>query len=76
VSPLTNVAAVLAVDPDQAKPGLVAFLVVLGLALALFFLLRSLAKHLGRINVDADQPGPRPEPDPRRDPQRGDDSTG
>ncbi len=43
-----------AVDPDTAKPGLVGFLVVMAMAVALFFLLRSLAKHLRRVDVDRD----------------------
>ena len=45
---------VLSVDESHVRPGLVAFLVVLGMAVALFFLLRSMAKHLRRIDVDRD----------------------
>ena len=45
---------VLTVDESQVRPGLVAFLVVLAMAVALFFLLRSMAKHLRRIDVDRD----------------------
>ncbi len=44
----------LAVDADTARPGLVGFLVVLAMAVALYFLLRSLAKHLRRVDVDRD----------------------
>ncbi len=42
---------VLAVEDDQVKPGLVGFLVVVGMAVALYFLLRSMAKHLRRVDV-------------------------
>jgi len=50
----------LSVEESQAQPGLVAFLVVLGMAVALFFLLRSLSKHLRRIDVDRDGPPEEP----------------
>jgi hypothetical protein len=48
------VAVLLTVEESQVKPGLVGFLVVLGMAVALFFLLRSMSKHLRRIDVDRD----------------------
>ena len=55
---------ILAVDESKVRPGLVAFLVVLGMAVALYFLLRSLAKHLGRIDVDRDRDDVPPEEPP------------
>lgn len=42
---------VLAVEDDQVKPGLIGFVVVVGMAVALYFLLRSMAKHLRRVDV-------------------------
>lgn len=44
----------LSVDADQVKPGFLGFVVVLAMGVALFFLLRSLAKHLRRVDVDRD----------------------
>jgi urea transporter len=52
------VAVLLTVEDSQVKPGLVGFLVVLGMAVALFFLLRSMSKHLRRIDVDRDGTDP------------------
>jgi hypothetical protein len=49
------IAALLSVEESQVKPGLVAFLVVLAMAVALYFLLRSMSKHLRRIDVDRDR---------------------
>ncbi len=40
------------VDPAQVKPGLLGFAVVMATALALVVLLRSLSKHLRRVDVD------------------------
>ena len=54
LAPAGGPALVLSVEESQVRPGLVAFLVVLGMAVALFFLLRSMAKHLRRIDVDRD----------------------
>ena len=48
------VGVLLAVDESQVRPGLVAFLVVLGMAIALYFLLRSMSKHLRRIDIEDD----------------------
>jgi len=54
---------VLFAEEAQVEPGPVAFLVVLGMAVALVFLLRSLSKHLRRIDVDRDgEDGPPEEP--------------
>jgi hypothetical protein len=59
----------LSVDADEVKPGLLGLVVVLAMGVALFFLLRSLAKHLGRVDVDrdareaADEEPPSPEND-------------
>jgi hypothetical protein len=41
-----------ALDADQVQPGAVALLFVVGLAVALVFLLRSLNKQLKRINFE------------------------
>lgn len=59
-----------AVDADQARPGLVGFAVVLAMAVALYFLLRSLAKHLRRVDVDRD--AREASEDESRSPQSGD----
>ena len=61
---------VLAVEESEVRPGLVAFLVVLGMAVALYFLLRSMAKHLGRIDVDRDRDDVPPEEPPTGSPPR------
>ncbi len=42
----------LTVDEDTVKPGLLGFVVVMAMAVALYFLLRSMAKHLRRVDVD------------------------
>jgi hypothetical protein len=49
---MDRLGGVLAIDADQVGPGLVALLFVLGLAVALVFLLRSLNKQLKRINFE------------------------
>jgi len=41
-----------AVDPDRVTPGLLGFLVVLALALATWFLLRSMSRQLGRVDFE------------------------
>ena len=41
-----------AVDPDRVTPGLLGFLVVLGLALATWVLLRSMSRQLGRVDFE------------------------
>lgn len=63
------VSLLLSVDADEVKPGLLGLVVVLAMGVALFFLLRSLAKHLRRVDVDrdareaADEEPPSPEND-------------
>ena len=42
---------------SQAAPGVLGFLVVAGMGLVLFFLFRSMTKHLRKVAVD-----PRPDP--------------
>ena len=57
----------LAVDESQVRPGLIAFLVILGMGIALYFLLRSMSKHLRRIDMDRDgqkAPSDRSQEDP------------
>lgn len=51
-----------AVDDEQVTPGLLGFLIVAGMGVALFLLLRSMAKHLRRVDVgDSDrEPGGEP----------------
>ncbi len=65
------VAVLAAVDADTARPGLVGFLVVMAMAVALFFLLRSLAKHLRRVDVDRDAREAADEESSRRDAEDG-----
>jgi len=38
---------------SSAEPGTLAFLVVFGMAVALFFLFRSMSKHLRKVNAAA-----------------------
>ena len=66
---MAGVSPSLAVDPVQSgyydiSPGLLGFLVVFAIGVALAFLLRSMMRHLGRVDVDAharertgDEPG-------------------
>jgi hypothetical protein len=42
---------------QSAAPGAVGFLVVAGLGLALFFLFRSMTKHLRKVRLAADSTG-------------------
>ncbi|MGH3329595.1 MAG: hypothetical protein ACRDPT_17685 [Streptomycetales bacterium] len=42
----------LAVDKSKVTPGLLGFLVVVGLALATWFLMRSMNKQIGKIDFD------------------------
>jgi len=46
-----SAAVMRAVDDDQVTPGLLGFLIVAAMGVALFFLLRSMAKHLRRVDV-------------------------
>ena len=49
------------IDPDVVKPGWIALLIVLALAVATFLLWRNMGKQLKRIDVDrdgADDPAP------------------
>jgi hypothetical protein len=47
------------VDPSIVGPGLIGFIMFLALAVAVFFLWRSMNKQLGRIDFDEEQ-APRP----------------
>lgn len=55
-----------AYDPDDVTPGLLGFLIVFAIGVALWFLLKSMNGRLKRIDVDAherDRGGPtRPDP--------------
>jgi hypothetical protein len=46
---------VLAVSSNDVAPGTLGFLVVAGMGLALFFLFRSMSKHLRKVNDQARQ---------------------
>jgi hypothetical protein len=46
---------VLAVSSNDVAPGTLGFLVVAGMGLALFFLFRSMTKHLRKVNDQARQ---------------------
>ncbi|NIK57059.1 hypothetical protein [Kribbella shirazensis] len=53
------------IDPNVVKPGWVALLIVLALAVATFLLWRNMGKQLKRIDVDrdgADDPAPSGDP--------------
>lgn len=39
-------------DPDKITPGTIGFVVVALLGVALFFLLRSMTRHLGRVRFE------------------------
>ena len=43
-------------DPATVTPGFIRFLVIALLALALFFLLRSMSQHLGKVSFDERRP--------------------
>lgn len=47
--------------PDVVRPGGLALLVVLGLVVATALLLRSMTKHLRRIDFDESKPAPDPD---------------
>ena len=45
---------------SSAAPGAIGFLVVAGMGLAIFFLFRSMTKHLRKVNLAADKRGGAP----------------
>ncbi|HEV2452567.1 MAG TPA: hypothetical protein VGS62_11655 [Streptosporangiaceae bacterium] len=49
---------------NQVEPGVLGFLVVAGIGVALFFLLRSMNKQLRKISADTRQFAPRKGPEP------------
>ncbi len=52
-----------AVDPDKVTPGVLGFLVVFGLAVATWLLLRSMTRQLKRIDIpEPAEPAPAAEP--------------
>jgi hypothetical protein len=48
-------AALAPVDEDQVAPGLLGFLVVVALGIALFFLIRSMNKQISRIQAPKEE---------------------
>jgi hypothetical protein len=62
--PVTELAAKGASTASQVAPGVLGFLVVAALALALFFLIRSMNKHLRKVGADKRTFGPPPDPPP------------
>ena len=50
----SNVVSTRATDDSIVRPGWLGFLVFLGMAVALYFLLRSFLKHIKRIDFDED----------------------
>jgi hypothetical protein len=57
----------LAYDPDDVKPGWIALLIVLALAVATFLLWRSMNTQLGRIKAPKRGEVPPPEGEPTAD---------
>jgi hypothetical protein len=49
-------------DDSKVSPGIAGFLVTFGLALATWFLIRSMVKHLRKVRYS---PEPQPQPGPR-----------
>jgi hypothetical protein len=45
---------VLAVNEDQVTPGVTAFLIVAALGVTLFLLIRSMNKHIGRVQAPSE----------------------
>jgi hypothetical protein len=45
---------VLAVSEDQVTPGVIAFIIVAALGVTLFFLIRSMNKHIRRIQAPSE----------------------
>lgn len=68
-----GVPALLAVDPARVTPGLLGFLVFVGLAVATWLLIRSMNTHLKKIDFEEEAPGSPHHPTPRPD---GDGATG
>ena len=58
VAGVAGVAAGSQSTAQSAAPGAVGFLVVAGLGLAVFFLFRSMTKHLRKVRLAADSTGP------------------
>lgn len=50
------VVLLLAYDPGQVKPGVLAFLIVAALGVATYFLIRSMNKQLKKINFEEEPP--------------------
>jgi hypothetical protein len=68
---VTVSAVAAAVDPNKVTPGLLGFLVVLGLGLATWVLLRSMNRQLKKVDFDdasgQDRPGESAAPNGRGD---------
>ncbi|CAN5309870.1 hypothetical protein BH09ACT10_BH09ACT10_29950 [soil metagenome] len=47
---MSSLDVLLALDEDQVKPGWVAFAIVIALCVALFFIMRSFAKHVRKAS--------------------------
>jgi len=60
----TALTTLAALDPSKAGPGLLGFVVMFGLALAVLLLVRSMAKHLRKVrySVPPDDAVPTTEP--------------
>jgi hypothetical protein len=64
---IANLVRLSEVDPDTVRPGWVALLVVLALAVATFLLWRNMGKQLKKINFDEDRTAAPPEPGQQTD---------
>ncbi|MCW2748421.1 MAG: hypothetical protein JWP10_1563, partial [Nocardioidaceae bacterium] len=47
---MSSLDVLLVLDEDQVKPGWVAFAIVIALCVALFFIMRSFAKHVRKAS--------------------------
>lgn len=64
--------SLMALDPDDVKPGWVAFVIVVLMGVALYFILRSFVKQLRKVDFDEDAPRPgMRQPTTKRDDQPG-----